>query len=81
MDTALLLKNKIYLSIDLPLGVRGLQRVEKKKNWKKTKSKTAKEVFYALAPFHLEERLVVVCVQRTLSTRLFHSAMLVSVEC
>ena len=42
--------------------------------------KNAKEVFYALVPFHLEERLAFVCVQRTHSTRLFHSPMLVSVE-
>ena len=47
---------------------------------KRRNPKTAKDVFYALAPFHLKERLAFVCVQRTLSTRLFHSPMLVSVE-
>ena len=65
----------------MPLRVCELQRMEKK-NWKKkkTKSKNAKDVFYTLAPFHLEEQLSVVCVQPALSTRQLHSLMLHSVE-
>ena len=47
---------------------------------KRRNLQTAKDVFYALAPFHLKERLAYVCVQRTLSTSLFHSPLLVSVE-
>ena len=41
--------------------------------------KTAKEVFYALEPLHLEEWLAFVCVQPALYTHLFHSPMLHSV--
>ena len=41
--------------------------------------KNAKEVIYALEPFHLEEWLEFVCVQSALYTCLFHSLMLHSV--
>ena len=56
------------------------RRIGRRRRRKRRNPKTAKDVFYALAPFHLEERLAFVCVQRTHSTRLFHSPMLVSVE-
>ena len=47
---------------------------------KRRNPKTTKDVFYALAPFHFEERFAFACVHCTLSTHLFHSPMLVSVE-
>ena len=56
------------------------RRRRRRRRRKRRNPKTAKDVFYAPAPFHLKEGLAFVCVQRTLSTRLFHSPMLVSVE-
>ena len=72
------LKRRLY-----PLAFEGYSAWRRRRIGRRRKRRnpqTAKNVFYALAPFHLKERLAFVCVQRTLSTSLFHLPLLVSVE-